>query len=209
MNDNYQDFLGLGDSLKGGEEKVEEVRLGLLGFKRDIDSMQGRVVERRKEVQELVTEKRNIAKKVQVGRRLLEVNSGLEELEESLSIGTNTVGQVGQGLDLDFSESENGSDDEDELGTTVPLSRLRRRTQQYINIKKLINKIGPTHPFLSKQEDRVLRVRQALLLDLRSALRQVRQHGGQNGSTALKILGMYQDMDDSAEALGALRDQRQ
>ena len=32
MNANYEDFLGLGGQLKGGEERVEEVRLGVLGF---------------------------------------------------------------------------------------------------------------------------------------------------------------------------------
>jgi hypothetical protein len=34
VNSNYQDFLNLGNSLHGGEEKVEEVRIGLLGFRK-------------------------------------------------------------------------------------------------------------------------------------------------------------------------------
>ena len=209
VNDNYQDFLGLGDSLKGGEEKVEEVRVGLLGFKREIDGMQKKVVERREEVEEMITEKRGIAKDVRVGRGLLEVNSKLEELEESLSIGATMNGTVeDRDLDPDFTDSENGSEDDEMMGITISLSRLRRRVQQYIGIKKLIAKVGSTHPFLLKQEDRVLRVRQALLLDLRTALRQTRPNDSRNGNAILKILGLYQDMGESAEALGALRDQK-
>ena len=195
--------------MKGGEEKVEEVRLGLLGFKREIDGMRGKVTERRKEVGELFSEKKDIAKEMRIGRGLLEVNSKLEELEESLNIGTKLNRGTESDPDPDFTDSENGSDDEEDVRITISLSRLRRRIQQYINIKKLIDKLGSTHPFLLRQEDRVLRVRQTLLLDLRSVLRQVRHNGSGNGNGVLKILGLYQDMGEAAEAPGALRDQKE
>ena len=54
MNEKYQDFLSLGSSLRGGEDKIEEVRLGLLGFRRDVEGLRDMVEERRKEVEGLL-----------------------------------------------------------------------------------------------------------------------------------------------------------
>ena len=51
VNTNYEQFLSLGSDLKGGEEKVEDVRVGLLGFKRGVEDVRGKVRERRGEVE--------------------------------------------------------------------------------------------------------------------------------------------------------------
>lgn len=86
MNNNYQDFLSLGSSLQGGGEKVEEVRMGLLGFKREIKSLKDNIDERKKEIEMLVNERKAIRQDIQLGRTLLDVDQRLRELEERLMI---------------------------------------------------------------------------------------------------------------------------
>ena len=86
VNENYQDFLSLGSSLRGGEDKVEEVRLALLGFRRDVDGLRGKVDGRRREVAALVDQRRKIRKEIQSGRRILMLDARLCELERNLMI---------------------------------------------------------------------------------------------------------------------------
>jgi hypothetical protein len=112
VNTNYEQFLSLGSDLKGGEEKVEDVRVGLLGFKRGVEDVRAKVRERKSEVETLLTEKKGIGKDIAFGRRLLELDSRLEDLEgrlivSSLDRGTN-------GVDDSWSDSEE-EDDEDQL----------------------------------------------------------------------------------------------
>lgn len=57
VNDKYQDFLSLGNTLRGGEERIEEVRVGLLGFQRDLTSVRENVKRRREDVAALIDEK--------------------------------------------------------------------------------------------------------------------------------------------------------
>ncbi|MCJ1321827.1 hypothetical protein MMC15_007172 [Xylographa vitiligo] len=210
VNDNYQDFLGLGGSLRGGEEKVEEVRVGLLGFKREVDTLKDKVEGRLEEVGGLLEERRAIAKEVRTGKALLEIDLRLEDLEERLMVGSNgAVNTAVDGDEDDFSASESDDEsDEDTRGTTIPLSRLRRRVQQFLYIQRLFAKTGPEHPFLIKQEERMMRIRQTMLLDLSSALLQA---GGQDefsNKRTLDILSIYRDMGASGDALTALRERR-
>ncbi|MCJ1290671.1 hypothetical protein MMC34_002213 [Xylographa carneopallida] len=210
VNDNYQDFLGLGGSLRGGEEKVEEVRVGLLGLKREIDTLKEKVEGKRKEVEGLLEERRAIAKEVRTGRALFDIDSRMEDLEERLMVGPNgAVNTAVDGDEGDFSASESDDDsDDDTPGAAIPLSRLRRRAQQFLYIKRLFAKIGSEHPFLIKQEERMMRIRQTILLDLSSALLEA---GGQDkfsSKRALDILGIYRDMGESGDALTALRERR-
>src|ERR1700733_10319554 len=74
VNTNYEQFLSLGSDLKGGEEKVEDVRVGLLGFQRGVEDVKAKVRERKSEVETLLTEKKGIGKDIAFGRRLLELD---------------------------------------------------------------------------------------------------------------------------------------
>jgi hypothetical protein len=64
VNTNYEQFLSLGSDLKGGEEKVEDVRVGLLGFKRGVEDVRGKVRERKLEVEGLLGEKKSVSKEI-------------------------------------------------------------------------------------------------------------------------------------------------
>ena len=209
VNDNYQDFLSLGGSLKGGEEKVEEVRVGLLGFKGDIEALKSMVKGRTKEVEGLIEERRRIRKDVQLGRGLLEVNQRLEELEERLMVTLNGSHHLDREKEeeLEFDDSEDESEDEGG-GNPVSVSRLQKRVQQYIYVTRLMKKIGVDHPFMVRQEERVVRLRQALLLDLKTVLNQHRGESEQDKERALRVIGMYRDMDESKEALKLLHEHR-
>ena len=204
VNDNYEDFLSLGTSLKGGDEKVEEVRVGLLGFKRDVDGLNAKVESRRKEVDSLLDLRRSLGKEIRTGRGLLEVDSRLEELEERLMVGASNTkpADVRGGENSDLGESDDESEDE---GGTIPVSRLRTRVHQYIYIKELVEKIGPEHPFLVKQEERILRIKQTLLLDLGSALQQGSPDTEAGKDRLMKVLAIYRDMDEAEEALQVLK----
>jgi conserved oligomeric Golgi complex subunit 2 len=200
VNDNYQDFLGLGDSLKGGEEKVEEIRLGLLAFRREVDGLKKKVAGRHTEVASLIQERRGIAKEERLGRNLLEIDSRLMELEEGLDLA-NGKRLDAESLSLDFLDSDSDSDED----SAVPLARLERRAQQYVQLRRLINKIGPSHPYILKQDTRLSKIRQILLLDLNSALQTLKEDRKSGQDKILKLLNMYQSLDESAEALKIIK----
>ncbi len=208
MNENYQDFLSLGSSLKGGDEKVEEVRLGLLGFKREVEGLRSKVDGRRKEVEELVEERKRIRENVQMGRRLLEVERKIGDLEARLMLAStgpreaevNDEGSV-------LSESDEESDEEPE-SNGIGIVRLRRHMERYRYIKGLVERIGPQHPFLVKQEERVLRLKQTILLDLNNALKQAVAGGGDMRGDLLKLLGIYKQMGEANEAMQVLKESK-
>ena len=206
VNENYQDFLSLGSSLKGGDEKVEEVRLGLLGFKREVEGLRGKVDGRRKEVEELVEERKRIRESVQVGRRLLEIERKIGDLEGRLMLVSTGPWEAEVNVDgTTLSESEEESDEEPE-SNGISILRLRRHMEQYMYIKGLVERTGPEHPFLVKQEERVLRLKQTVLLDLNNALKQTVVGGENMKGDLLKLLGIYRQMGEASEAMQVLKE---
>ena len=208
VNENYQDFLSLGSSLKGGDEKVEEVRLGLLGFRREVEGLRGKVDGRRQEVEELVKERKRIRESVQVGRRLLEIERKIGDLEERLMLASTgpRKAEVNE-EELVLSDSEEESDEEPE-SNGIGTPRLRRHMEQYMYIKGSMERTGPEHPFLVKQEERVLRLKQTILLDLNSALKQAVAGGEDMRGDLLKLLGIYKQMGEASEAMQILKESK-
>lgn len=184
------------------------MRVGLLGFKRDVEGLKGEIEGRKLEVEGLLKERKRIRENVQVGRTLLEVDQRLEELEERLIIVSDRQIQNGDPdiVATEPSDSDEDSDDRECRGMSI--SRLRRHTQQYSYIKRLIARVGSYHPFLVKQEERVLRVKQMVLLDLSSALKQVDTTSEEDKDRLMKILALYRDMGEPKEAVKVLRETR-
>ncbi|CAD6577631.1 MAG: hypothetical protein ASARMPREDX12_008437 [Alectoria sarmentosa] len=208
VNENYQDFLSLGSSLKGGDEKVEEVRLGLLGFRREVEGLRGKVDRRRKEVEELVEERKRIRDSVQVGRRVLEIERRIGELEGRLMLApTGTRKVEANEEEIDVSDSEEESDEETE-SNAIGIPRLRRHMEQYMYIKGEMKRTGSEHPFLVKQEERVLRLKQTVLLDLNSALKQAVAGGEDMKAVLLKLLEIYKQMGEESEAIQVLKESK-
>ena len=200
--------------MKGGEEKIEEVKVGLLGFERDVGLVREKVDTRRTEFGTLLREKKKAREDVRMGRALLEVAERIDELEGRLMIQDepkNEDEENGFADELD-AESEEESDEVDgETSELVELAqvsirRLRRCVEQYLYIREMVHRIGATHPFLIMQEERILRIRNTLLLDLSTALKQARQASSISNGPLLKVLQLYDDMNEEADAVIVLRE---
>ena len=198
----------MGSSLKGGDEKVEEVRLGLLGFRREVEGLRGKVDGRRKEVEELVEERKRTRERVQLGRRLLEIERKIGDLEGRLMLAsTSPPGTEVNEEGVVLSESDEESDEEPESGG-ISILRLGRHMEQYMYIKGLVERTGPEHPFLVKQEGRMVRLKQTVLLDLNSALKQAVAGGEDMRGDLLKLLGIYRQMGEASEAMQVLKESK-
>ncbi|KAL1886083.1 hypothetical protein Plec18167_000009 [Paecilomyces lecythidis] len=227
VNENYQDFLSLGSALHGGEEKIEEVRVGLLGFQRDVGTIRDRVDSRRLDLESLLAEKKRLRNQTNVGKALLEVAERIEELEQRLMIaepekpglGSDELDTDSDILDTDTEESDDGEDDDDEddddelgdeTGTTtvVPLKRLEQNIQKFVYITILSERIGDTHPFLVNQQPRILKIKATLILDLNAALEQAKQSGEKKDIRVLKIMRLYDQIGEETGALSALKQLR-
>ncbi|BCS27583.1 COG2 family protein [Aspergillus puulaauensis] len=216
VNENYQDFLSLGTALQGGEEKVEQVRVGLLAFQRDVQSIRGKVEARQTEVEELLNEKKRLRANANIGHALLDFADRVEELEKRLMIGE----QNPQGIPIESSDTESDfleseDDDEDETGdeergeNTAPLvslKRLEHHLQKYVYLTRLSSRIGDEHPFLLAQQQRMSKIRSALLLDLKKALEQAKQAGDKRDTKTLAVLRLYKLMGEDTSAVSALKD---
>ncbi|KAK4944382.1 hypothetical protein LTR10_016268 [Elasticomyces elasticus] len=182
VNDNYQDFLSLGSTLAGGEDKMEEIRLGLLGFQRDVQAVRDKVDARRYEIAELLDQKKALKRETGVGRSLLEITERLDLLEEKLKM---VRGRSSRSEKADIQENEtqrwgeewlesttNESADEYEVDETGGLSpKLRRRIEEYLIVKHLSSRHSPRHPFILTQESRLRKIQEVLLSDLEAAIK--------------------------------------
>jgi hypothetical protein len=179
VNGNYEEFLSLGAGLKGGEEKVEGVRVGVLGFGREVEGIRRVVEERRVEVERLLGEKKGVRREVVFGRALLELVERVEELEGEVS----GRARDGDGAGSDDLDEEFEGDDET-APTTLLAKKLRRQTAQYELINRLRDRIcakhstklsAPAeHPLIVSMRPRIAELKRLLLLDLSSALRQAK-----------------------------------
>ena len=191
--------------MKGGEEKIEEVRVGVLGFSREITNVRDAVTERVEEVGTLLEEKRRIRKDIMVGRRLLEIEERLEDLEARLMVEpSNSLSADNPSANDDDSDDEEDEEDEEgDAATASTLARLRKHAQAYLLLTHLTQKVLD-HPFVTAQQSRLLRVRNTLLLDLRTALKQA-QSAGVGGKQLLDFLVIYRELGETEEGVGALK----
>lgn len=205
VNSNYEEFLSLGTKLKGGEEKIEEVRVGVLGFGREVGAVRDVVTARAEEVGVLLDEKKQLRKDILVGRRLLEIEERLEDLEARLMVEpNNSLSAANPSANDEDSDDEDEEDEEgDSAATSTTLSRLRKHAQAYLLLTHLTQKVLD-HPFVIAQQSRLLRVRNTLLLDLRTAVKQA-QATGVSGKQLLDFLVIYRELGETEEGVGALK----
>ncbi|KAI4717420.1 hypothetical protein E4T48_06388 [Aureobasidium sp. EXF-10727] len=206
VNSNYEEFLSLGLRLKGGEEKIEEVRVGVLGFGREVGGVRDIVASQTQQVGDLLEEKKRIRKDVMVGRRLLDIEERLEDLEARLMVEPNNALSANNPSANDQDSDDDDEDDEDEQGdpaTSTTLARLRKHAQAYLLLTHLTQKLI-NHPFVLAQQSRLLRVRNTLLLDLRTAVKQA-QAAGVAGKQLLDFLVIYRELGETEEGVTALK----
>ena len=169
VNDNYQEFLSLGSTLRGGEEKVEEIRVGLLGFQRDLTAVRGNVEQRRENVAALIDAKKSIMKQIQIGKSLLQIAEQIDYLEARLMIAATTDASPNGSNDQSENLSDESDEDADEGGAL--LHRLERHVEQYLVLKLLLRRHSPTQPYIISQTNRIAQIKSTLSLDLEGALK--------------------------------------
>lgn len=192
---------------------MEGVRVGLLGFKRGVEEVRGKVGERKTVVEGLLKEKKRIGREAALGRGLIEVDARLEELEERLMVASlgRTVGSDGEAEGWSESEDEEeGDDDEDVVGevgaggtSTVKLQRL---VNDYREVDDLAECLGREHPFIVAQQTRFMQIRNTILLDLSTATKLAAAGGQSAEEKVMKLLGIYADLDATEEAVQLFKD---
>ncbi|KAK3685140.1 oligomeric golgi complex component, COG2-domain-containing protein [Podospora appendiculata] len=214
VNSNYTSFLSLGDELKGGEERVEDVRVALLGFKRAVVEVQGRVRERRIEVGGLNQELRGVKGAVELGRQMLELDERVSGLEARLTVGSLDQGwkQDNDGYDGwedDIEDDEEEEEDDGQNGVDFVCSspsKLAVLAREYVVIEQLANSLGRDLPFVRKMGERMMRCRNTILLDLNTALREARKAGIRGQGRVIKFLAIYRTLDAETEAVQVLKE---
>lgn len=204
VNVNYEQFLSLGSDLRGGEEKVEDVRVGLLGLKRGFEEVRGKIKAKGQDVDGLLGEKSQISKEISTARIMLELDATLEELEENLMMGS--VDR--QTRDEAWSDSEDDEDD-GEHGSDIAAGgtnnrKLQRLVRDYCRVVRMARTAGHEKTFVAAQQQRIERIRAVLLLDLNTALKEANGADDSSRARLVKVMGIYREMDEAAEAVKVL-----
>ena len=209
VNANSTTFLSLGTDLRGGDDKVEDVRVALLGFRRAVEDVKAKVVTRRAETDELTTELRGVRRDIELGRTMVEVTERLASLEERLALSSAppkpTDGEEAD--DEDDEDSEEEDEDEEEqiqglVGSTPAV--LMMLAQDYNTAEALLRSL-PVLAFTAKMEARLIKCRKTLLLDLNTAVRESRRVGAPAQGRVLKYLAIYRILGAEDEAVKALK----
>jgi len=202
VNANYASFLGLGDELQGGEDRVEDVRVALLGFRRAVEEVRTRVRERGAEVKGLSKELGDVRVHIEIGRKMLELDERIFALEGRLAVGS--MGNVGgSGESDEDEETEDEHQPEGLVGSSA--SKLAQLANDYVLLDELADEIGRETPLVRKLEERMTRCRNTLLLDLSTALKEVKKAGVPGRTKLLKLMGIYSTLDAQVEAVKALK----
>lgn len=148
----------------------------------------------------LIGERKIIQRDIQLGRTLLEVDQQLSDLEEKLLL----VSVKGRFRNDSAGSSDSGEEGDEEQG--ISLLRLQRHAHHYMCIRRLMEKVGAEHPFILKQQDRMLRVKNTILLDLTTALKHAQRSDNVNQNRVLKLLEIYSDIGEVGEAIRMLKE---
>ncbi|KAA8895188.1 oligomeric golgi complex component, COG2-domain-containing protein [Sphaerosporella brunnea] len=190
VNRDYADFVGLGSSVKGGEGRVEDLKVGLLEFRREVETIVRAIEEVKTQVEAEIRAKERIRKEKALGRPLLALAQKLDELSVVLLLdGSDSVGGP-----PGFLEDGDGLTSSRRLGKLV-------RIWVYV-VDFLLPKVPTEHPFVKRQGERMKKIRETLLIDLKSALKESRRKG--EADTTLELLGMFADLRAEGEAVKAV-----
>ncbi|KAK1825804.1 oligomeric golgi complex component, COG2-domain-containing protein [Podospora conica] len=211
VNANYTAFLGLGDELRGGEDRVEDVRVALLGFRRAVDEIRGTVRERRVEVGRLSGELKGVRGAVERGRRMLELDERVAGLEARLAVGSGgrkapagqeeSDGEEGWGEESEDDEEE--EEDEGFVGSSP--AKLAALARDYVVVEQLADSLGRTTPFVKKMEERMVRCRNTIILDLNTATKDAHRAGARGTLRILRFLAVYRTLEAHGEAIQVLK----
>jgi conserved oligomeric Golgi complex subunit 2 len=205
VNANYTSFLSLGSELKGGEERVEDVRVGLLGFRRAIEEVKSRVGDRGREVADLSREMADTRAEIQAGRQMLELSDRLEGLEGRLALNPQASGSDSEDSEEDEDEEDEDEDEDESDMVGSSASKLAGLSREYASIEALADAIGRNTPFVRKLEARKTKCRNTLLLDLATAAKEAKKAGTKGQGKLLNLMRIYASLNAQDEAVRTLR----
>lgn len=205
VNSNYTVFLSLGSELHGGDEKVEDVKVALLGFRRAVEEVKAKVTARRLQTETLTTELQQVRTDIEKGRKLLEATERISSLEKRLAIDSLPTAQV-DGITLDTDDEDEDADEDGPIGLlgSSP-TKLLVSVQQYSRAKVVLEALEAEQPLVIRLAARLVKCRNTLLLDLSNALREARKSGPKGRNRILRYLALYRMLDAGAEGLKAIR----
>jgi chromosome segregation ATPase len=205
VNSNYTAFLSLGSELRGGDEKVEDVKVSLLGFRRAVEEVKEKVSERRRDADSLTNELRDVRSEIEQGRAMLEVSERLSSLEETLALDSLPQKKATADWDNDSEDDEEVEEEAVEGLIGSPPSKLLASARECSHIAALIGKLDDSNAFVAKLRARLTKCRNTLLLDLNNALKEARAAGTKGQGRVLGYLGVYRALDAQGDAVKALR----
>lgn len=147
VNDNCNDYLLLGTTLQGGQDRVEEVRLSLLSCQRELKLLSEAVDSRRTKAAALIEHRKKVAAETQLGRNLLDLEQLLQDLEAALLLESVS--------EPEFDESD-------------PLTRVSGQVEVFLSVMLLTRRLS-AHPFVVAQQARIAKIKSTLVLDLQAA----------------------------------------
>lgn len=220
VNRDYVDFVGLGSSLSGGDGKAEDLKMGLWGFRRDVEGVVDRIDKVAKEVEKQLKVREGIRKQKvcsslwemvytsadlrtswlvkMLARTLLALSQRLDELSSLLLLDGSTPAESASLLFEGDSGGEGGQ------GLTG-IGRLKKLVTGYRYVTwHLVSRVPEGHPLLKAQLERIEKVRGTLLLDLGSALKESRL-GGDVDKTIV-VMSFYADLGAEGEAVRVLKE---
>ena len=182
-------------------------------FQKGLEAVRGDVETRERDVKVLIDERCTLRKQIGLGRTLVALDAMIEDLEVRLMIGpTGLPSNPGLTPSDDETDSEDGSDEDDVAQGSdghrlepVRTRRLVRRVQDYLDITQLRSTMDAAHPFVVAQGPRVSLIRQTLLLDLSTALRQLHGQRETAPEQLLQVMDMFGRLDASPEAVRILQ----
>ncbi|PFH61172.1 hypothetical protein XA68_18055 [Ophiocordyceps unilateralis] len=213
VNANYTSFLSLGSELDGGDDRVEDLRVALLGFRRAVDEIKANVARRRCETHALNVKLRRMRLSVARARAMLDLSDRLSALEESLAVATDgqegpdeSVAVEGADDDDDVDESDDADADEHPHGLLgSPPAKLLQSAKECRRLHALAASLDLEHPFVTKMQRRLSRCRSTLLLDLSNALKEARAAGRRADGRLMRYLEIYRVLETPRDAVKALR----
>lgn len=212
VNANYTSFLSLGDELKGGEDRVEDVRVALLEFRRAVEDIKSQIARRKYDVSDACDELGAVRHGIEKARRMLELDERIGALEARLAVDSLPRGSVDDIFDDLSDEDDDEDDDLDHEDSTVDKTfvgsspkRLLSLSREYMLVNQVADIVGRDTPFARQMEERIQRCRNTLLLDLNTASKEARSAGPRGQVRILKFLAIYRLLGAEAEAVAVFK----
>lgn len=122
------------------------------------------------------------------------------DLDERLEVLQGRLEEGGE--EQDEEDEEEG--DVDFIGSSPNV--LAERAREYLAIDKLADAIGRDAPYVRKMEERIMRCRNTLLLDLGTSMKEARKAGERGRDRVLKLLGVYRQLGAYADGVKTLKE---